>query len=59
MKLTIGLTVFYSYTWRRGWVDLIMLNQLLVMLTSIFKYDNREKRKLFVSKQGQPQSHIH
>ena len=36
MKLTIGLTVFYSYTWRRGWVDLIMLNKLVFMLTSIF-----------------------
>ena len=36
MKLTIGLTVFYSYTWRRGWVDQIMLNKLAFMLTSIF-----------------------
>ena len=48
-------------------VDLVLIqpfllcyvNHFVLMLTSIFKHNFHKKRKKFVSKQGQPQPHIH
>ena len=61
---------FYSYRWNsenEAGVDLVLIqtsllyyvNHVVLMLISIFKLNFHKKRKEFVSKQAQPQPHIH